>query len=642
MCGILGKITFQGEHESPEIFERALCQLDHRGPDDRGAHHGVTVDGAQISLGQTRLSILDLSDAGHQPMQSPRSGAWMVYNGEAYNFREVREELRKSGLQFQSECDTEVLLAAYDHIGEEFIEPFHGMFAICIWDVKENRVVLLRDRLGIKPLYYYWDGRQFAFASEITALAALPTLKLEVSQYAIRQFLMRGFIPHPLSIYENVWKLPAGHRLTLDLARPRPSPVRYWDSLDYYAKPCEFRDEREVLDAIDTRLRHAVKLRLVSDVPLGAFLSGGVDSSLVVAMMQQVHSGIVKTFSIGFSEDRWNEAPTAKRIAQHLGTEHEEIYLTEENILDAARTASDHYDEPFADPSCIPTLELSRLTRRFVTVALSGDGGDELFWGYTTYDSRGLRWFRRASLLPYSIRTGFAAPLRLFNENLLERIGHQLAFRDLSDFFMGTAMWHPWLYHELQREKITGSRFVEIGRRVMDRLPGAPIDLLTGAFDLQSYLVDDILTKVDRASMSVALEARVPILDHKVVELAASIPVRFKTAGREQKHLLRALLTRYLPRELWERPKMGFGVPLVHWLRTSLRDWAREELLGDRSNLHQWLSRSELERMFDDHLLGRRNVADLIWACLQLSGWDRRMTHIRSSNCPRRTAEVSA
>lgn len=642
MCGILGKITFQGEHESTEVFDHALGQLDHRGPDDQGAHHGVTQDGIRISLGQTRLSILDLSEAGHQPMQSPRSGAWMVYNGEAYNFREVRDSLRKSGLQFHSECDTEVLLAAYDHHGEEFIDPFHGMFAICIWDAKKNQVVLLRDRLGIKPLYYYWDGKQFAFASEITALAALPTLKLEVSQYAIRQFLMRGFIPHPLSIYENVWKLAAGHRMTLDLGRPQISPVRYWDSLDYYANPREFRDEGQVLDAIDERLRRAVKLRLVSDVPLGAFLSGGVDSSLVVSMMRQVHGGTVRTFSIGFSEDRWNEAPAARRIAEYLGTEHEEFYLTEENILEAARTASDHYDEPFADPSCIPTLELSRLTRRFVTVALSGDGGDELFWGYTTYDSRGLKWFRRAQFLPYPLRVGMAAPLRLFNENLLERIGHQLTFRDLNDFFMGTAMWHPWLYHDLQRERITGSRFIEIGRRVMNRLPGAPIDVLTGAFDLQSYLVDDILTKVDRASMSVALEARVPILDHKVVELAASIPVRFKTAGREQKHLLRALLTRYLPRELWERPKMGFGVPLVHWLRTSLRDWARDELLSPGSNLHQWLNRAELERMFNDHVSGRRNVADLIWACLQLAGWDRRMSRIRSRICHLQAAKVLA
>lgn len=630
MCGILGKITFEGRHERPEEFERAMAQLHHRGPDDRGAHHAVTPGGASISLGQTRLSILDLSEAGHQPMFSPRTGSVIVFNGEAYNFKEVRADLSKKGHRFVSECDTEVLLAAYDEHGESFIEPFRGMFAIAIHDVPRHRLVLVRDRLGIKPLYYYWDGRQFAFASEVTALAAMPTLDLQVSQYAIRQFLMRGSIAHPLSIFEKVQKLPAGHQLILDLNRPQPNVIRFWDSLDYYAKPRSFRDEREVLDALRAELEEAVRLRLISDVPLGAFLSGGVDSSLVVSLMRQVHTGTVRTFSIGFTVPEWNEAPAARRIAEHLSTQHEEFYLSEENILEAARTSADHYDEPFADSSNIPTLELSRLTRKFVTVALSGDGGDELFWGYNSYVSSSVQGFRHVARVPRLLRSGLSRILRLLRGTAFERWGHIIDFDDFAEYYMRTSIWHPWLYPRLHRQPMAGSRVVEIGRRVSDRLPVADLPLITGAMDLQFYLVDDILTKVDRASMAVALEARVPILDHKVVQLAASIPSKFKTAGGEQKHLLKALLSQYIPRHLWDRPKMGFGIPLVHWLRGPLREWAYDELCNSKTRLHDWLDRRELRAILDDHCSGRIDLAELIWACLQLNGWDRRMSRVRT------------
>jgi asparagine synthase (glutamine-hydrolysing) len=631
MCGILGKITFHGPHESEEVFDRALAHLDHRGPDDRGTFHCTTASGVRVSLGQTRLSILDLSEAGHQPMISPRTRSVIAFNGEAYNFREVREELARRGLTFTSECDTEVLLAAYDERGEAFIEPFRGMFAMGIYDRPGDRLVLVRDRLGIKPLYYYWDGRQLAFASEVTALAALPTLDLEVSQYAIRQFLLRGSIAHPLSIFEKVSKLPAGHRLACDFAAPAPRVARYWDSLDSYAHPRAFRDEGEVLEALRAELTEAVRLRLISDVPLGAFLSGGVDSSLVVALMRRVHTGRVRTFSIGFTVPEWNEAPAAKRIAEHLGTEHEEFYLTEENILEAARTAADHYDEPFADSSNIPTLELSRLTRKFVTVALSGDGGDELFWGYNSYVSRSVQGFRHVARIPRFVRKGMSRLMRLLRGTALERWGWIIDFDDFAEYYMRTSIWHPWLYPRLHRHPMQGSRVVEIGRRVAERLPVEDTPLITGAMDVQYYLVDDILTKVDRASMSVALEARVPILDHRVVELAASIPSSFKTAGGEQKHLLKALLADYLPRKLWDRPKMGFGVPLVHWLRTSLREWAYDVLGSRDGRLHDWLDRGELIAMLDDHCAGRRDMAELIWTCVQLAGWDRRIAAIRSA-----------
>lgn len=628
MCGILGLITFSGESASLDVFDRALAQLDHRGPDDRGAWHTTTAAGVRVSFGQTRLAILDLSEAGHQPMFSPRSGVAVVFNGEIYNFKEVRAALERKGFSFQTSCDTEVILAAYDAYGDAFVEHLRGMFAIALFDPKRNRIVLIRDRLGIKPLHYYFDGRRFAFASELTALAAMPDMDLEVCQTALHNYLRQGFVPGPATIYHRVRKLPPGHALALDLGVPRPDVRRYWDPLEHYGNPRTFSSESEVLDAMQERLIESVRLRLISDVPLGAFLSGGVDSTLIVAMMRQVHTGSLKTFTIGFSEPDWDEAPAARRIAEHLGTEHHEQYISEANVLDAARRVADHYDEPFADESNIPTLLLSEMTRRQVTVALSGDGGDELFWGYYHYNTRAMRCFSCLNNVPRPFRLAAGAALRPFGDEG-RRIGELLEFEDLPMYYMRSRNWALELYPRLHRAGPQQDRMLEIGREVASRLPGSDRHVLTGAMDLHCYLVDDILTKVDRASMAVALEARVPILDHKVVELAASIPSSFKTAGGEQKHLLKSLLERFVPRPLWERPKKGFGVPLVRWFRTTLKDWAYDELCSRSTHLGQWLDPGELRRMLDDHTSGRRNLSGLIWACLQLARWDRRMVAIR-------------
>lgn len=629
MCGILGVVTFRGEHPSERSFDRALGLLDHRGPDDRGALHETLPSGGRISLGQTRLSILDLSPAGHQPMVSDRTGTVIVFNGEAYNFREVRAGLQAAGLSFHSECDTEVLLAAYDERQERFIEPFRGMFAIGLWDRGRNRMLLVRDRLGIKPLYYYWDGRTFAFASELTAIAALPGLQLDVCHDAMRQFLWRGFIPYPMSIYKQIRKLPAGFMLRMDLSDPRPEATPYWNALDYYASPRPFTRPGEAVDAVEEVLREAVRLRLISDVPLGAFLSGGIDSSLVVALMRTVHSGTVRTFSIGFDEDRWNEAPAAKRIAEHLGTQHEEMYISRENLLEQVRTVSQHYDEPFADSSAIPTLALAKLTRRHVTVALSGDGGDELFWGYDQYTAKSNAFFPWVQWIPRAMRRSIGAGMRALRGSPLERWGHLIVFEDFAQFYARTDLWHPWTFAGLHRANVTVNRLLEIGREVAARLGDRDRDRHMSATDLKSYLVDDILTKVDRATMAVALEARVPILDHKVVELAASIPYSIKKHGNEKKHVLKALLERYVPRSLWDRPKMGFGVPLIHYFRGPLRDWAHDELFSGGHSLPEWLDMRIARDVFEEHVSGRRDCASLLWACLQLAGWDRRMREIR-------------
>ncbi len=628
MCGIVGKLTWAGGHEPPEVFDRAVELIAHRGPDDRGAHH-ETIGDVRISLGHTRLSILDLSPAGHQPMFSPRTGNCVVFNGEVYNFRELRPDLESAGMRFTTECDTEVVLASYDRYGDRFVDPFRGMFAIAMLDKVRGRLVLARDRLGIKPLYYYWDGRQLAFASELTALLAFPSLELNVSQEAIRQYLLHGYIPNPMSAFERIRKLPAGHLLTCDLLDPNPREQCYWDALSFYQQEQSYSSEEEVLEAIDEKLREAVKLRLISDVPLGTFLSGGVDSTLVAALMRQVHSGTVRTFTVGFTVPEWNEAPAAKRIAEHLGAEHEELYLSEDNVLDVARHASEFYDEPFADESNIPTLALSRMTRRHVTVALSGDGGDELFWGYARYDDRYIRAYDLFRAVPRPLRRMAGAGIVLVPSRRLQCWRGLMGFREFSDYYLRPSVWRPWLQPALHRDAGRRDRLGEIGRSVAGRLRHRERDVLMGVMDLKAYLVDDILTKVDRASMSVALEVRVPLIDHHVVQLAAGVPSRFRTANGELKHLLKSLLSRYVPDELWRRPKKGFGVPLVHWLKTSMRTWAYDELTSRETRLHEWLDADTLRRIMDEHVTGKSDHARLIWTCLQLAGWDRRMTRIR-------------
>lgn len=631
MCGILGKITFKGEHESPAVFDAALRLLRHRGPDDQGAYHERGPGGCRVSLGQTRLSILDLSEAGHQPMFSPRTGSCVVFNGEVYNFREIRAVLKAKGYIFTSECDTEVVLAAYDEYGEEFAKHFVGMFAIGVWDKPRGRLVLARDRMGIKPLYYYWDQNQFAFASEVTALAALPGLKLEVDPAAVEQYFLNGYIVQPYSIFHNVRKLQTAHTLTIDLSRPSPKESRYWDLVSYFGAQTPYRSEAEVLDALRPALMKAVERRLIADVPLGAFLSGGIDSSLVVALMRKVHSGEVRTFTIGFSEPTWDEAPSARAIAQHLGTRHEELYLSEANVLEAAHAVGDFYDEPFADSSCIPMFALSRMTREHVTVALSGDGGDELFWGYESYVSGSLANYSAAARVPRPLRQVAGAVMRRLPGDRMGRLGSLLDFRDFADFVLCATIWRPWMYPGLLggRPYPTGNWGADIGVELARRLPNLDRDTLRSVFDIPVYMVDDILTKVDRASMAVALEARVPLLDHEVVQLAAGIPIEFKAPGRRLKRLLKTLLGEMVPRELWDRPKRGFAVPLVHWLRTSMKDYAYERLCSPGASVHQWLDPATVKTMLDDHVSGRCDAANLIWACLQLAQWDARLSRIR-------------
>ena len=623
MCGILGRLARNAESEEA-AFQAALDVMTYRGPDDSGVFHHTRGDW-RLSLGQRRLSILDLSSAGHQPMITP-SGTVMVYNGEIYNHLDIRAQ--QSGYQYKGHADTETMLAEYEAKGLEFTQNLNGMFAVAIWDPTQNRLVLARDRIGIKPLYYYWDGVTLAFASELTALAALPGLDLEIDHHALSQFLLDAYIPAPLSIYRKVRKLGAGHRLIFDLERGEPREEMWWDGLSFYEKELPFASQEEVLDALMPELEMAVSRRLLSDVPLGTFLSGGVDSSLVTALAARVSGEPVNTFTIGFYEDQWNEAPAAAAIAEHLSCNHHELYFSEERILATAREAWRFQDEPFADPAVIPTLTLSQMTRDHVTVALSGDGGDELFWGYTTY-SPPTRLKRIYSSAPAAVRrlmAGWAGS----GSRKMKSQGYLYGFEDLEDWYLGPKVWRPGLHHADLHVEAGPREKARLGRTIFDKLNHRDWITQTGAVDAFGSLPDQMLTKVDRASMAYSLEVRTPILDHRVFELAAGIPARFKQGAYGHKTLLKTLLDRLLPTELWDRPKKGFGVPLGLWTRGVLKDWVMDETQGTDTRLRDWLDPAALDHMVAAHMRGEGNYERVIWACLQLAGWDRRMKDIQN------------
>ncbi len=624
-------------------------QLVHRGPDDSGAwvdaHTG-------IALGTRRLAIVDLSPAGHQPMVS-RSGRFVItYNGEVYNFRELRKELEPRGHTFRGHSDTEVILAAVEEWGlKEATKRFVGMFAFALWDRQERALHLVRDRLGIKPLYYGWAGATFLFGSELKALRAHPAFRPEINRDALALQMRYSYVPQPYSIHQGIYKLPQGCILTLpasnlpcvDHARPCP----YWSAKEVaeHGEADAYRgSEGEAAEQFDTLLREAVRLRMIADVPLGAFLSGGIDSSTVVALMQAQSTRPVKTFTIGFYEETYNEAVHAKAVAAHLGTDHTELYVTPEETLTVVPKLPDLYDEPFADSSQIPTYLISALARRHVTVSLSGDGGDELFGGYPRYLRT--RTFRRAlRSLPSPGRRLFASLLKAPSLASYNRALSLL--RPLFDRFGRPAPVGEKM-HRLAELLTVGPEgiylhFVSHWKRPTDLVLGSnePLTVLTDFsqhaalsdflqqmmfLDLVTYLPDDILAKVDRASMGVSLEARVPILDHRVVEFVARLPVSMKIRNGQGKWLLRQVLYRYVPKDLVERPKMGFGVPLDSWLRGPLRDWAEGLLNEDRLRREGFFKPEPIRKCWAEHLAGTRNWQEALWNVLMFQAWVERQS----------------
>ena len=647
MCGIAGFLQFRSSSAS-ELEARArrmADQLVHRGPDDSGLW---TDPASGAAFGFRRLSILDLSPAGHQPMCSASGRYVIVFNGEVYNFGECRAELEKLGHSFRGHSDTEVMLEAVEHWGlEPAVRRFVGMFAFALWDGRDRVLHLVRDRLGIKPLYYGFSRGILLFASELKAIRAHPDFTPQIDRDALTLLMRHGYIPAPYSIYQGIAKLPPASAISFPASADESGvlarPQFYWSLGDIAERgerePFTGSDE-EARAELDRLLRESVRLRMIADVPLGAFLSGGVDSSTVVALMQAQSGRRVKTFTIGFETQDYDEAAHARRVAAHLGTEHTELYLTPEETRAAIPKLPEMFDEPFADSSQIPTHLVSALARRAVTVSLSGDGGDELFGGYTHY-TRAPWVRRRLGWIPFPLRRALAAGLAWPGVAAYNRVpgGRRQFFSEHSrpgtagekihKLAQALAARGPWELHQhfsshwrSPADLVLGGQerptvFTDPSRRpaVLD-FAGR---MMTA--DALMYLPDDILTKVDRASMAVSLEARVPILDHRVVEFAARLSLRLKIHQGQGKWLLRQVLYRYVPPALIERPKQGFAAPIGLWLRGPLRGWAEALLAEDRLRSEGYLRPEPVRQIWKEHLAGDRNAQDLLWDVLMFQAW---------------------
>jgi asparagine synthase (glutamine-hydrolysing) len=650
MCGFAGFMLAScssPEEELRDIVFRMADTLYHRGPDDRGAWVDAS---AGVALGFRRLAIIDLSPEGHQPMKSATGRYVLAFNGEIYNHSTLRKQLergvRGEEISFRGHSDTEVMLAAFEAWGVETSLPlFVGMFALVLWDRQERCLYLSRDRIGEKPLYYGWMGSTFLFGSELKALRKHPHFHPRIRRETLKPYLRHGYIPSPCSIYEGIFKLLPGTFLALKELLPGilPAPVAYWLANAVFEAGAShpfIGSDSEAISRLDGLLHDSVGLQMVADVPLGAFLSGGVDSSIVVAHMQARSLCPVKTFTIGFHNEMFNEAKHARAVAQHLGTDHTEVYVSGDEALALVPRLPEIYDEPFADPSQIPTLLVSQIARQSVTVSLSGDGGDELFAGYLWYKRVSKAWniFR---WLPAPLRhqVSFALgaiPVRNWNSLLglfqllpqkaLHRIDVQsiqkIAFiLNNSDSLLGL---HRSLNGTWNGRGVLVSETLEplsglAGLRAIVNASD-PITRLQG-FDLLNYLPDDILVKIDRASMAASLETRTPFLDYRLVEFSARLPLYLKVRGGKTKWLLRQVLYRYVPSELIERPKCGFDVPLASWLRGPLRDWAEDLLRPELLREQGFFVSDVLREQWQEHLTGKQDWSIHLWHVLMFQSW---------------------
>ena len=576
-----------------------------------------------VALGMRRLSIIDLS-GGRQPISNEDGTVTIVFNGEIYNYRDLQTRLQAQGHHFATNSDTETIVHAYEEQGAGCVESLRGMFSFAIWDDREKKLFIARDRVGKKPLYYSVTRQgTFVFGSELKSLLKHPEIEREINPRALDAYFSLGYVPDPLTIFQNIEKLPPGHHLTF--TNGRLTLERYWDFK--YETNGNGHRAADYLEELRALLEESVKLRLVSDVPLGAFLSGGIDSSTVVALMARNMDQPVKTFSIGFSEDSYDELKYARLTAQKFGTDHHEFVVTPD-ICDVVDELAWHFDEPFADSSAIPTYVVSKLAREHVTVVLTGDGGDELFAGYSRYVTERKR--RVFDLVPGMFKQGLMNPLsrRLphgaWGRNYLHNVSLAPVGRYLDNVSIFTGLNKDLLYsddfHELlgDREQM-GSYFHELSSNV--RTDAALDSLLY--IDSKTYLPGDILTKVDRASMAVSLEARVPLLDHKLIEFVTRIPAGLKMVGMETKHLFKQAVAELVPDEILNRPKQGFGVPIQQWINQQLRGRIRDTLNDQRTLQRGYISRNHVEVLLKEHERGRRDHSMALWSLLMLELWHR-------------------
>ncbi len=655
MCGLAGFLG-TGSIPTDALAHTLNCMtevLAHRGPDDSG--HWIDRE-AGVGLGHRRLAILDLSPTGHQPMHSPCGRYVMVFNGEIYNHQELRDRLSGRGIarSWRGHSDTEVLLAAIVQFGVEIaLTRCVGMFAFAMWDREERILTVARDRLGEKPLYYGWQGGVFLFGSELKAMRAHPGFRAEIDRDALALFLRYSYVPAPYSIYKGIYKLAPGTYLRVEQMGAHGgvshtsavgTPIAYWSARERANSGLAQRfsgNDTEAIDELDRLLRQSVAGQSIADVPLGAFLSGGVDSSTVAALMQAMSSRPVKTFSVGFHEAGYDEAVYAKAVARHLGTEHTELYVTPKESLEVIPRLPTIWDEPFSDPSQVPTFLISALTRRHVTVSLSGDGGDELFGGYNRYFELRRIW-NKLHHVPVAIRRAAARAITSISPGALTRavapllrfapqqLRHSNPGDKLHKLAEAIALPNPEsIYRDGLISHWKNPAAVVIGGAEPETLvttrSGWP-DIADYTermmwLDLATYLPDDVLVKVDRAAMAVSLETRAPFLDHRVVEFAWRLPLSMKIKHGQGKWILRKVLYRYVPKELIERPKMGFGVPIQDWLRGPLRDWAAALLDPARLASEGFFRPEPITRKWQEHLSGRRNWQHPLWGILMFQAW---------------------
>ncbi|NLF41121.1 MAG: asparagine synthase (glutamine-hydrolyzing) [Bacteroidales bacterium] len=612
MCGICGIVSPSGNFDAGDV--RQMCSvLKHRGPDAQG------VEGLHAILGHARLSIIDLSAQANQPMISHNGRYSIAFNGEIYNYREIASKLSKErNVSFSTHSDTEVILEAFCHWGVDFVRQLNGMFAIAISENETGRLFLFRDRIGIKPMYYYHDGLDFVFASELKAITSLQKIKkhLSISQKAVELFMHLGYIPAPFSIYDEVKKFPQG--CYAEYYKGEMRLETYWKP-DSVISPSPVTNEQEALEELYGLVNSSVSYRLIADVPYGTFLSGGIDSSLVTAFAARNVPGKLKTFSIAFSDARYNEAPFAAKVASYLNTDHHELTVTENDAREIIPLMPAFFDEPFADTSAIPTFLLSKLTKQYVTMALSGDGGDELFHGYGAY-----HWANRLSNPYFKMASPVMAQVLAFGNNRQRRVSNLLKITDKELLPAHIFSQEQYFFRQKELESLLVSK----GQGAcVPVLPSTLPSWYNGAskqafFDLTNYLPDDLLVKVDRCSMAVALEARVPLLDYRIVEFALRLHPDLKIKGDTQKYLLKQLLFQLVPQELFNRPKWGFSIPLAQWMKSSLRPLVLDTLNEDaikRTGFFQAAKVKQLLKNFEK--TENEFLYNRIWLMVAMQQW---------------------
>jgi len=618
MCGICGFLYFDDRPLDPRIIQAMADIQRHRGPDESGIHLGT-----RVALGQRRLSIIDVA-TGKQPLANEDGSVWISFNGEIYNYRELQAGL-KSAHQFRTRSDTETVVHLYESRPEGFLEQLRGMFAFALWDEPRNTLILARDRVGKKPLYYYYDENKLVFGSEIKSVLCHPDLRLDIDEQAICDYVSLGYVPSPKSIYRSIRKVRPGHCLIVRDGKLRETP--YWD-LSFTVR--EGLSEAQWQELFLDEFRRAVEMRLMSEVPLGAFLSGGLDSSAVVALMSEIMKQPVKTATIGFQEDRFDESHFARQVSRHLKTDHHERIVTPDKITTIERLAW-HYDEPFADSSALPTYYVSQVAREKVTVALSGDGGDENFAGYRRY-YLDMQENRLRAFLPLSIRRAVFGPLALLYPKMdwapravrAKSTFQSLAHDAVAGYFESMSIFRkadkPRILAADLKGRLGGYDTLQIFQDYY-RAAGAEDHLSRIQYlDIKTYLCEDILTKVDRASMAHSLEVRCPLLDHKLMELVASMPSKLKLNGGTQKYLFKKSMARHLPAEIIHRNKMGFAIPLAEWFRNGIRDYARQHLVLSSD---PFLNQAFVRKIWDQHQAGQRDRSSQLWAILMFRLWYR-------------------